>query len=528
MRKFISAFLIIFLGLSSLATAAEEGSNALLIKMQRQLQVGSGLTGSFVIHGSTDSEKYPLVSSLLDSEFQFRSIRSGDQLHAVIFQPGNNDTMAAKNEVYQEGKKTYFRSDMLKAESYLLPDLAHVVDSFLHAEGENPSVLVDLLELLLGGKTENNEAINTEQLEKEIGNWINLFPSERSIRRGEGITPQLTQEYRIPAESMFKTVNELIGLISKSESAMKILRSFLTGEQISTYFNPDLAYYYTEAMQQLDLKGDIIYSRTVSTMGEVLMNTLSLPIPESKTGFSSVAIQSDDSTTSIILNGSEKTCYLEVPAGFNPYDAEYDASFRFILIHAPEKGKDNYSVRIHAVKSHTVYTDPEDDTTTHETDHYMFRLSSDTEKLPDAVSGSEINEFKDAGIELDLHFSSKMKPSSRTYLEVNFKAEQGIYNLEMTGTMNSEVPWTFAPFNPGNAADLAAFQADDWTALKMEWIRNAESLLTHTPKEILPTEAEHGNVDENPEASSQDMPDVPETEAVYETDDEAVPLSQES
>ena len=112
MRKFISAFLIIFLGLSSLATAAEEGSNALLIKMQRQLQVGSGLTGSFVIHGSTDSEKYPLVSSLLDSEFQFRSIRSGDQLHAVIFQPGNNDTMAAKNEVYQEGKKTYFRMEL--------------------------------------------------------------------------------------------------------------------------------------------------------------------------------------------------------------------------------------------------------------------------------------------------------------------------------------------------------------------------------------------------------------------------------
>ena len=77
--------MILIVACSGLSVA--ENSNTLLVKMRRQLQVGSGLTGSFVIHGNVDAERYPLMNAILDTEFEIRSMRSGDNLHAEL-QPG--------------------------------------------------------------------------------------------------------------------------------------------------------------------------------------------------------------------------------------------------------------------------------------------------------------------------------------------------------------------------------------------------------------------------------------------------------
>ena len=525
MKKIICLVLTLVLACSVLSATAES-SNALYVKMRRQLQVGSGLTGSFVIHGTVNSEKFPLLSALMDTEFEIRSIRSGENLHACIFQPGDDDTMTARNELFREEGTVYLRSDMLDAESYMLPDISHFVDLFLHAKGENPSVFTDLLKILLTGKNELNEKINTELLEKQLAAWINLFPSDRTIQRGDDIAPRLTQVYTIPVESMFKTVSSLISLISKTESAMKILRSYLSSEQISTYFNPNLAYYYEEAMSHLDLHGNIVYSRTVSTMGDVLMNSLTLPMSGSKTGYSSLVIRNDESRMSFLLTGPEGTAFVEAPAGFDPLAAEYDAELRFVRVHANGSDKQNYSVRVRAVKTHTVLTDPDDDSLTHETDHYAFTVIRDVENLPEGITKDLIPDFGKTKAELELHFSSKTKPSSRTYLEISFSAEQGVYRLELAGMMNSEVPWTFAPFDPGNTTDLSAFSRDDFRKLREDWIRTSESLLTHTPGEILLSEntapVPSGDADaENPEVPA-------ENESDSSGDAESVPLDDDS
>ena len=514
------------LACSVFSACTAESANALWVKMRRQLQVGSGLTGSFVIHGNVDSERFPLLNTLKDTEFEIRSIRSGENLHAFIYQHGDNNSLKARNELFREDGTIYLRSDMLDAESYMLPEMSHFADLFLHAKGENPSVFTDLLKILLTGKTETNESINTELLEKQLGDWINLFPSDRTIQRGHDITPRLTQVYSIPVESMFKTVNDLIRLISRTESAMKVLKAYLNGDQISAYFNPDLAYYYEDAMNNLDLKGDIVYSRTVSTMGEVLMNSLTLPMSEAKTGYSTLVISNDESRMSFVLSGSKGFCSLEAPVGFDPRAAAYDAGLRFVRIHAADSEKRNYAVRIHLVKTHEISIDPEDETLTHETDHYTLNIVRDTENLPEGITEEQIPDYGETKAELELHFSSKEKPSSRTYLEFSFRAEQDVYTLEADGMMNSEVPWAFSPFDPGNTVDLSSYSAEDFMNLRTEWIRNANEMLTHTPGEI--TLSDQPADESASESSGTAKEDSAKDEEILSDDAESVPLDEDA
>lgn len=501
MKKALCLILSILMVLSCSAAAFADSVYTLPEKMQKQLQVGSGLKGSFVIHGHVNPEKHPLINALANTEFEIRGIRSGEDLYYYIYQPGENDTLAARTELYRSGKSLYLRSDMLDASAYLLPGVGHIADAYLHAEGENPSVFSDLLRILLEGKIISNEAVNTELLEKQLEDWINMFPSERTIQSSENSTPRLVQVFTIPMESMYNMVTDLIKLIARTDTAMKVLRSFLTGEQIATYFTPDLTYYYKEAMDALDLEGNIVFSRTVSTMGEVLESSLSLPMSEKMTGFTSLVIRNDESRMNLQLTGKNGLLFVEAPLHFDPKAELFEEEFRFVRVYGEETEKENLSLLIRAKKDHAAYADPEDESLTHETDRYTVRITRDTAMLPDGISEDRIPDFDETEAALEIHYFSKLKPSSKTTAEFTFSVKQGVYDLDATGSVNTDAPWTFTPFDVSSAADLSLCTKEDIKNLRDAWISKAEAALSHTPEEIRLTETE---------LTGTDIPEVPE------------------
>jgi len=501
MKKALCLILSILMVLSCSAAACADSVYTLPEKMQKQLQVGSGLKGSFVIHGHVNPEKHPLINALANTEFEIRGIRSGEDLYYYIYQPGENDTLAARTELYRSGKSLYLRSDMLDASAYLLPGVGHIADAYLHAEGENPSVFSDLLRILLEGKINSNEAVNTELLEKQLEDWINMFPSERTIQSSENSTPRLVQVFTIPMESMYNMVTDLIKLIARTDTAMKVLRSFLTGEQIATYFTPDLTYYYKEAMDALDLEGNIVFSRTVSTMGEVLESSLSLPMSEKMTGFTSLVIRNDESRMNLQLTGKNGLLFVEAPLHFDPKAELFEEDFRFVRVYGEETEKENLSLLIRAKKDHAAYADPEDESLTHETDRYTVRITRDTAMLPDGISEDRIPDFDETEAALEIHYFSKLKPSSKTTAEFTFSVKQGVYDLDATGSVNTDAPWTFTPFDVSSAADLSLCTKEDIKNLRDAWISKAEAALSHTPEEIRLTETE---------LTGTDIPEVPE------------------
>ena len=133
--------------------------------------------------------------------------------------------------------------------------------------------------------------------------------------------------------------------------------------------------------------------------------------------------------------------------------------------------------------------DDEDETKTHEEDHYIISVVRDPSDLPEVFSAEEIPEMPDANASLDLHYSSKMQLSSPTTLEFSCSIVQGEYNFSLAGKVKTASQWLFAPFDITNAISAVDYSRDEFMKLRNQWIDAAEKDLDRTPEEIKLTES---------------------------------------
>ena len=482
MKKRICFLLTVVLFLFSVSSAFAAGYT-LPFKMQRQLEVGSGLKGSFVIHSNASAEKQPFIHALANSEFEIRGIRSENNVHYYIYQPGENEDRKNMTEFSILDKKYYLRSDLLGDRPFQLPDADTFINSRLKAIGENPSVFPDILRMILADVKDEENSLNTEPFEKQIEVWLSSFKSDITIQSNGTDTPRLTQEFRIPVETVYNTVTELVRSVSENSAAMTALRATLSPEQIDMYLNPNLGYFYLDAMKHLDLSGEIVFTKEVSTLGEMIHSSLTLPLEDSRVGFSSVRLESDELRKSIFLSGSRGAYYLNLPVNFRFDNDSYDEEFRFACIEKKIPERQNLALRIKMKKTIDKYDD-EDETRTHEEDHYVISIARDLSDLPEVFSAEEIPEMPDVNASLDLHYSSKMQLSSPTTLEFSCNILQGEYNFSLAGKVKTASQWLFAPFDVTNAIDAINYSCDEFMKLKSQWIDAAEKDLDRTPEEI--------------------------------------------
>ena len=85
MKKKLCCLLTVVLFLFSISSAFAAGYT-LPFKMQRQLEVGSGLKGSFVVTAEGEKFNTPFMNQITDAEFDIRGIVSGKDLHYYVFQ----------------------------------------------------------------------------------------------------------------------------------------------------------------------------------------------------------------------------------------------------------------------------------------------------------------------------------------------------------------------------------------------------------------------------------------------------------
>ena len=493
MKKICIFVLLIFLTLS-VTSAADAAGYTLPEKMQRQLEVGSGLKGSFAVHANADTEKNPLVHSVQNAEFEIRGIQYEGNKHYYIYQQGENEAMNALTEYCTIGSDQYLRSDFLKEGSYLLPDMDHLINKWLKSEGDNPSIFPDLLRAVIGNN--ENDALSTDAMERQLEMWISAFSSENVVQTGDG-SPRLSQTFRIPMESLYSTATDLIRMISSSETYMGYFREILSKEQIDTYLNPELGYYYVDAMKQLDMEGDILFTRTVSTLGELIQSSLVLPMDPEKTGYSSVTVENNETCKSIFFTGPRGMLYFELPMNFEAKADNYEnVVFRFVLVDNENEEIQNVALRITATKESEKYENTEEGKV-HEKEEYMFRIIRDTEGLPDAVTEDMIPDMAETEGKLIVHYYSKPQLSSPTTLEISCIIRQGEYNFNFEGAVKTASPWLYSPFSVEGAVSAANYEKEDFNLLKEEWIRNAEEKLARIPEEIR-------NSDDEPEPAGAD------------------------
>lgn len=518
MKRILCCLLTALLLISFTASSFAAGYT-LPYKMQRQLEVGSGLKGSFVIHSNASAEKEPLIHALSNVEFEIRGIRSEDNIHYYIYQPGENEDRNNLTEFSILENKYYLRSDFLAGKPFQLPDIDTFINSRLKAEGENPSIFPDILRMVLSELKGEEDALNTEAFEKQIEVWISSFKSDITIQSNESGAPRLTQEFRIPVETMYSAAAEMVRSVYENETTMNMLRAMLSQEQIDLYLNPDLGYYYLDAMKHLDMSGEIVFTKEVSTLGEMIHSSLTLPLEDSRTGFSSVRFESNELRKTILLTGSRGTYYLDLPVHFDLNEDSYEEEIRFARIEKKNPDWKNLALKIQVVKTYDKYDD-EEESKTHEEVHYNIRFVKDTAGLPELIQEDEIQDMPEVNATLDLHYSSKLQLSSPTTLEISCNVTQGEYVFSLAGKIKTASQWLFAPFDVTEVMDAVRYSFEDFLKLKDQWVEGADEKLVRTPEEIKLTEttatAEPAEIPET--ADSTETEATPEPAEIPEAD----------
>lgn len=489
MKKTLALLLLIIMMISCFPYAGAAGYS-LPEKMLRQLQVGSGLKGSFIVRCNADAERYPLLNAIENAQFEVRGIRSGEDLHYYIYQADHNETLHSLTEFLRMDGVDYFRSDLLGNTVVRLPGIDQLINSYFHAEGENPYVLSDLIHMIYNEETSEENALVTDAFEKQIELFLSAFSTETSLQKPDNESPRLTQTFRIPAESLYQIINSIILTVSENDSVMSYLRTILTEEQMNIYLNPDLGYYYIEALKNMNLEEDIVFTRTMSTLGDLIGNSLFLPLNEEKTGFSSVILESDNEYKSFLFSGSQKNYFLRIPVQFDLKKESFEESVIYLAYtdSSRELGP-NVSLRINISEKYEKY-DNEEETGTNEIERYTIQAEKNTDHLPDAIPEETIPELNPIDAEVELRYFSKYQPASPTTLDISCKIQQGDYDFSLTCNAKTASQWPFAPFDISNPVNGEKYTEKDLKELIESWAHSAAEKLIRAPEEISLTQQE--------------------------------------
>jgi len=108
--------------------------------------------------------------------------------------------------------------------------------------------------------------------------WLTGF-GDPSFMTGESGSLALSAAYTIPAEELKKEAKYIIGQMLYDTELQNLLLPHVTMEQRITYLNPQMLYFYEACIDAINLKGDLVLSREMSSLGEVISTQVTLPLP---------------------------------------------------------------------------------------------------------------------------------------------------------------------------------------------------------------------------------------------------------
>lgn len=487
MKRILS--MILCLAMLAAAATAHAADLSLSTKLQRQMQHdGNGEKGSLVIAANAEAKDYPFISAIQNAEFSILRNASGNQWHIVIYQAekdekGKELRQFNKTELYRGEKSLFFRSDFLPNEVFQFPEEIFMILPKELTNGENPSLNSVFLSLLNNPETsrqKREEAI--DKYSKMLDKWIDGFQGIPEQIRNEDGTIQMKLNCTVPADEVRREIAELAVTAAADPEMDGLFSQFMTAEQKAVYMNPDLGYYYAEALAGAAINGDIQYTRIKTALGETISKELILPINPDLTGYESLKIKSSKQNLSWTLQGEKGIVQVILPENIEEIleKAEYQFGARYLKVNNdPESEEANYSFAIQIRKKSEISYDQSDEKN-HEIYTYQADILRDTDSLPDGTTDEDIDPYDALSAELVLHYSGKTGPNAATTLEASLKLKQGSLDLNATGKIKTASTWPFFPFDTQNALELEKLTENEKAAAILQLLKNANEAIVRT------------------------------------------------
>ena len=517
MKKLLFTLLAMMLVLSIGTCQAAEYT--LPEKMYNQLAVGSGLKGTFSISSEGEMFDIPFIKGLFDTrflktvsdaEYNIRGILSGKDLHYYVYQTDEQDQQKALSELYRKDGVYYFRSDMVQGTILEFPVKSTYLEQFIPSGGENLSPASFITNILSVPEQEQKDkwepALTKYQNELEM--WLAGFAVGAETVKLDNGSSALDFSYEIPMEEVNNQIVALFAEFSTDPEINSLLDTVMTQEEKDLYLNPNLLYYYKEALSSFDMDKKLIMNKRVSAMGEVLSFVLELPLDEKSTGYDVLRVESVSGLNIYTLQNKKEVIVFGAPEK-KAENESYEKSIWMAKINtdASEHGtEDSFSLRIDVKKSSSVYKKGEEETEKyHEEDQYDISVERDLTYLPEEIDPESIPEFEPLKAAVSLHYSSKYAQKDATVLEIQANIGQGESSMVFTGKIKTATPWIFMPFEVYDPVQVGTDKNQELIPYLTDWVSNAASMISHISTEETVTEAQDNNTESNiPENTPND------------------------
>ena len=486
-------------------------------KMDKQLAIGSGLKGSFVLHAAGTDAAVQAMSPFLEKELSLRGMKSGEDAHYYIYQAGENEKQNGLTEVYLKDGVVYFRSDLINGPVLRFPGTAALLDQLVPSGGENPPAASVLAGILMKSieKDPSWELFITKYAD-EIELWVTShFADGQTIQAMPDGASAVELSYTIPIGELKKKMIQLLKNIKANPEEAALVENLMSREQIETYFNPYLDYYYDAAFDAMNHEFDVVVSRTVSTMGEELSSGIELPLDARVTGYSALKVHKAGKEITVSLSNERETLALIFRG--DPADT---ASMHLMRYPAPENTDPVDRMAMLWTLHHTVETSTDEETRDHQTEVWTLTAKRDVSRLPEGEKEEDYPETAPMRLDVKLHYFSKFSQSSPTTLEVDGALETGGLQLRMEGAFKTASPWIFSPFAIDGAQDFLSLSEEQKLLILGEALLNAATQLEARPEaDALPAdtpETEAPTTEPAAEPAPESVPD-PTAEPVSES-----------
>ncbi len=508
-KKALSVIIMLIVLLTGTCHAA---SYTLQEKMYNQLTIGSGLKGTFNVTAEGEKFSTPFLNAVTDAEWLLRGIRSGSDLHYYVFQSNEQDEQSAFTELYRKDGTYYLKSDMVEGKILSFPVLSQYLGSLFPAGGENgssSSFISQIISLPENTRKEKWDPV-LQRYQNELEMWLAGFTVNASTVKLENNLSAIDFSYEIPTESINAEILSLFGKIMSDPEATALLDTVMTADEKKIYLNPNLLWFYAEALQSLRIDQPVRMLKRVSTIGDVIKFRLELPLDERTTGYRSVCLEMVGQLTLITLVKTGETLLVGFPSAEKLKMSAFEQSFWFARVNSdPEKTKDNRAIRIDVKKSNDTY---EKDEKTHETDRYDITVTQDTGYLPEDTDLSLLPAYDPIRAAVELHYSSKYAQNSATTLEVSAEIRQADSLLKISGKLKTAAPWLFMPFEITDPVAVGTDREQVLDPYFTDWVSNAASLVHHTAPEQETADPEPQPETEAPAAGTETDASDPEVE----------------
>jgi len=291
--------------------AAADTADTLPKRFARQLSGGNGVRGYVSLSASGVAEWLNALLPFTATDIQVRAIgeKQGELSDSVLDDDDWQIRFYAENSAKEAVGTTwlYGNPDGVFFQSELLPDTVltvpventHVLYQLFSGNWDDLFFAFDPLKLTAPGANGNASSyeavaeilgIPAKEWEEEwlpvlekyflqLDLWLAGFGDPSFVTGEETGSLKMTATYNIPADALKTEAKYLVGQMMYDHDLQNLLLPYVSMETRVTYLNPSMVYFYEACIDALELEGDIVLSREMSSMGEVVSTKVSLPLP---------------------------------------------------------------------------------------------------------------------------------------------------------------------------------------------------------------------------------------------------------